>query len=284
MTLAFSRRVRRVLALLCLAAAPAAHADIVIGQVAPFSGPQAVTGKAIRAGAKLWLDEVNAHGGIRGQRIKFVTRDDAQKPEETVRLVKELIAQDAPTALIGTVGTSNLEALKRMRFRIGEHVILEGTGPCEPCAKMDDALGEGGFHAMRGHGGITARPFVITSSAWSWVSRLSRSSSDGMFAIGLPLRSAPWQPAQFCTYTCSPSGLAVANGRAWVGALAGSCLYSVRLSGPDKRTKRRFFHNRFGRIRTVKKAPDGSLWITTSNRDGRGNPSATDDRVIRIKI
>ncbi|WP_343636036.1 ABC transporter substrate-binding protein [Roseateles sp.] len=113
MTLAFSRRVRRVLALLCLAAAPAAHADIVIGQVAPFSGPQAVTGKAIRAGAKLWIDEVNAHGGIRGQRIKFVTRDDAQKPEETVRLVKELIAQDAPTALIGTVGTSNLEALKQ---------------------------------------------------------------------------------------------------------------------------------------------------------------------------
>lgn len=106
-------RVRRLLALLCLVAAPAAHADIVVGQVAPFSGPQAVTGKAIHAGAKLWIDEVNAKGGIRGQRIKLVTRDDAQKPEETVRLVKELIAQESPTALIGTVGTSNLEALKQ---------------------------------------------------------------------------------------------------------------------------------------------------------------------------
>jgi len=106
-------RVRRLLALLCLVAAPAAQADIVVGQVAPFSGPQAVTGKAIHAGAKLWIDEVNAKGGIRGQRIKLVTRDDAQKPEETVRLVKELIAQESPTALIGTVGTSNLEALKQ---------------------------------------------------------------------------------------------------------------------------------------------------------------------------
>ena len=113
MTFAVPRRARRLLALLCLVAAPAAYADIVIGQVAPFSGSQAVTGKAIRAGAKLWLDEVNAKGGIRGQKIKFVTRDDAQKPEETVRLVKELIEQDNPTALIGTVGTTNLEALKQ---------------------------------------------------------------------------------------------------------------------------------------------------------------------------
>ena len=113
MFLALPRRARRLLALLCLAAAPAAHADIVIGQVAPFSGPQAVTGKAIRAGAKLWIDEVNARGGIRGQRLKLVTRDDAQKPEDTVRLVKELIAQESPVALIGTVGTSNLEALKQ---------------------------------------------------------------------------------------------------------------------------------------------------------------------------
>jgi len=54
----------------------------------------------------------------------------------------------------------NLVALKTLRFQIGESVILEGTGPCEPCAKMDLALGDGGFQAMRGHGGITAR--VIT--------------------------------------------------------------------------------------------------------------------------
>lgn len=51
----------------------------------------------------------------------------------------------------------NLIALKTLKFRIGERVILEGTGPCEPCSKMDAALGEGGFQAMRGHGGITTR-------------------------------------------------------------------------------------------------------------------------------
>lgn len=49
----------------------------------------------------------------------------------------------------------NLLALVRLRFEIGE-VILVGTGPCAPCGKMDDAIGPGGFQAMRGHGGITA--------------------------------------------------------------------------------------------------------------------------------
>ncbi|WKB54036.1 ABC transporter substrate-binding protein [Eleftheria terrae] len=104
---------RSLIALAVVACAGAAQADVVVAQVAPFSGPQAVTGRAIHAGVKLYIDSVNARGGVRGQRIKLVTRDDMQQPENTVRLVKEVVQQESPVALIGTVGTTNLEALAR---------------------------------------------------------------------------------------------------------------------------------------------------------------------------
>ena len=81
---------------------------------------------------------------------------------EHLQAVAGMLQQSEPISPFLTrrnivVSGLNLNALKNQQFMIGDEIILEGTGYCHPCSRMEDNLGAGGYNAMRGHGGITTR-------------------------------------------------------------------------------------------------------------------------------
>lgn len=80
----------------------------------------------------------------------------------------------------------------------------------------------------------------------------------------------------------APGGAAVVNDSLFFGGLRGQALYEALLENDKIIDFKEHFKGKYGRIRDVILGPDGMLYITTSNRDGRGVPQATDDRIIRI--
>jgi len=105
-----------------------------------------------------------AHSGIEGDRYKTVRDGERQVTliaREHIAAVASFLGRDdaVPPELLRrnlVTGGINLAILKGRRFRIGV-TLLCGAGECAPCSHMEDALGPGGYNAMRGHGGITAR-------------------------------------------------------------------------------------------------------------------------------
>ena len=85
------------------------------------------------------------------------------------------------------------------------------------------------------------------------------------------------------TDEASPSGLAYSDGFLWMAALRGERLWRVQVTGDRARDPEGFFVGDYGRMRTIAVAPDGLLWVTTSNRDGRGDPADEDDRILLIQ-
>lgn len=87
-----------------------------------------------------------------------------------------------------------------------------------------------------------------------------------------------WQTSE-----ASPSGAAVTGSTLVVAALRGQRLWLVPLDGKGGVGEpAAALEDEYGRLRHVGNAPDGSLWVLTSNRDGRGQPTEDDDRIIRI--
>ncbi len=108
------------------------------------------------------LKEVNiVEKGLEGDRTikpnnRSVTLMQAEHIDVIASMIKSQI--DGPSGFRRNLMISNINllTLKDQMFRIGS-VVLQGTGICAPCSKMEKWLGYGGYNAMRGHGGITAK-------------------------------------------------------------------------------------------------------------------------------
>ena len=86
----------------------------------------------------------------------------------------------------------------------------------------------------------------------------------------------------WATGDASPSGAAILGDTLYVAGLRGERLWTVPLNGERTGTPKAELDGKYGRLRTVVAAPDGSLWVSTSNRDGRGDPKDGDDRILRF--
>lgn len=124
--------------------------------------------------------EARIGGGLTGDRFSG-RRSDARAvtliQHEHLGVIAALLGQEVvdPAWLRRNIVVSglNLVAAKEVHLHLGE-AIVEMTGLCHPCSKMETRLGPGAYNAMRGHGGITAR--VIRG---------------GRISVGAPVRAGP---------------------------------------------------------------------------------------------
>ncbi|TWH99065.1 MOSC domain-containing protein YiiM [Luteimonas cucumeris] len=123
----------------------------------------------LRPAREVDMVPVDAVAAVAGKGLdgdRYMLKDSSGKRGVTLIQAEHLPAiavlsgrDDVPPALLRrnlVVAGVPLVAFKGRRFRIGE-VLLEGTDECDPCSRMEAALGVGGYNAMRGHGGLCAR-------------------------------------------------------------------------------------------------------------------------------
>jgi branched-chain amino acid transport system substrate-binding protein len=105
-----------------------ARAQILIGQTVGLTGPVAATVKEAVDGARLYLDSVNAKGGIRGEKIELVTLDDKFDPKIAAANASTLITEKNVVALFLNRGTPHTEAIMPLLDKHGVALVAPSTG------------------------------------------------------------------------------------------------------------------------------------------------------------
>jgi len=122
---------------------------------------------------------------------------------------------------------------------------------------------------------------VVAGGNYGWP-EVTGDANDPRFVDPIVVRQPP--VASWSGIDVVRGGIAAWDGDLLVAALRGQRLYRFDLAadGTVIGSGQELYAGTYGRLRHIEQAPDGSLWLLTSNRDGRGNPVAEDDRIIRI--
>jgi glucose/arabinose dehydrogenase len=122
-------------------------------------------------------------------------------------------------------------------------------------------------------------------NTWDELNRIEKGGNYGWPEVEGRGSSSEFRNPQVVWHTseASPSGLAFRDGHLWLASLRGERLWRIDVDGTRATHPADFFVGKYGRMRTVVVAPDGNLWVTTSNRDGRGDPGGEDDRILLVR-
>jgi len=115
-------------ALLLAAVSHASQAQILIGQTAGFTGPVGAGVKETTDGAKLYIDAINAKGGVNGQKIELISLDDKFDPKLAGENARKLIEEQNVAAMFLTRGTPHTEAILPLLEKYGVPLIGPSTG------------------------------------------------------------------------------------------------------------------------------------------------------------
>ncbi|UFJ41216.1 PQQ-dependent sugar dehydrogenase [Brevibacillus humidisoli] len=217
------------------------------------------------------LDDIPGNLFHNGGRIKigpdgylYITTGDAQVPD---------LAQD-PSSLAGKI----------LRIALDGEIPRDNPFPGSPVYSLGHRNPQGlAWHPQTGelysseHG----------QSAHDELNRIVPGANYGWPLIEGAGRARQLQAplVQSGTETWAPSGMTFVTQGEWQGRLLLANLRGQQVLAVDVEdmTVQPILHGRYGRIRTVFEAADGSLYLLTNNHDGRGRPAGDDDRIIRLR-